>query len=142
MATSALDGKQRVYTLLTNALSAEPVEVTYGAVRSPKRSWAFVGAVTYVESDWAAVGAHKRTESYEVAVTVNVIAASGSSSDAETSALHYVDVFETALRADASLGGLTAQGAALIPRTFKSQPITDGAECQWEGVVRISGVRI
>lgn len=142
MATSAFTAKERVYTILDATLSPEGVQVTWGGVKSPQRSWAALGAVTYSESDWAAVGARGRSEDYDIAVLVNVILPGGSPRDAEAKTLAFVDAFETALRADPTLGGLAAKGAALVPREFKSQPVTDGSEGDWQGVVRISGARI
>jgi hypothetical protein len=142
MATSALEGKRRVYTLLQNAFTGTAVDVTWGAVRSPARSWALVGGVTYIDTGWAAIGARKRMETYEVALTLNVLTPAVDAQTVETMTLGYVDTVDDAFRADPTLGGLTAQGVELVPRSVKSQPTPDGAECQWEGVIRITGVRI
>lgn len=143
MSTSALEAKRRVYTILTNALAGQPVDVTYGAVKAPQRSWAFVGDVTYTESDWAAVGARRRKESFDIAVTVNVILPGGNALDTENKTLGFADAFETALRADPTLGGLVAAGAAVVPKRFRSQPATNDAyECQWDAVIKVHEARI
>lgn len=142
MATSARDGKLKVFQVLEASLTGLPITATYGQMKTPPRQWAFVSHVTYVDTDWAAIGARKRTETYDVTVVFSVSAPGGNADSVEDLTLSYVDTFETALRANPSLDGLAAAGAALRPQSFKSMPYTDGFLCEWEGVVRVSGVRI
>jgi hypothetical protein len=142
MATSALAAKKAVYAILEASLTGEPVGVTYGAVKSPERSWAFVTRVTYSDSKWAAVGARTRSESYDVGVVFSIIQPGGSCESVETEALRLLDMFEDGLRADPTLGGIAVAGAALVPKEIRSQPVTDGAECEWTGAVRITEARI
>lgn len=141
MATRALEAKRALRDKLKAALTGQPIQVTYGPVRSPERSWAMLGRVDWDTAAWAAIGAGKRSETFSVAVVFNVIARGQDCEAAEALADGYVRAFEDALRADPSLGGIAPRGVALIPRVFNSQPITDASEAQWEGVVRFSDVR-
>lgn len=140
MSTSALEAKQKVYTLAKETLP--DCQVTYGTVKSPQKMWCMVGAVTYIDTQWAAIGARHRKETYDVTVIINCIGAGFDAETVETRVLAAVDALETALRADPTLGGFAAQGCALRPKKFSSQPTNDGFEGQWEGVVRFTDVRI
>lgn len=143
MATAALEAKRRVHVLLDEALTGQAIDVTYGPMRNPPRSWAFVGEVTYSDSEWAAVGARGRKETFDVSVTVNVILPGGNAADTENKTMGFADLFETAVRADPTLGGLAPAGVAVIPKRLRSQPSgTDTFEGQWDAVVRITGARI
>lgn len=140
MATSAMEGKRRVYELAKATLP--DCQVTFGTVKSPQKSWCLIGSVTYLDSTWAAIGARHRKESYEVAVVVNCTATGMDGQTLETKVLGLVDALDTALRSDPTLGGLAQSGCAIVPKKFSSQPTNDGFEAQWEGVVRFMDVRI
>lgn len=144
MATSAREAKRRVYTMLRNSMAAlnPAIEVSNGGVRTPGRSWVFTSKVVYSDAHFAAIGGRKRDEDYDVTVIFSFVSPGGSTDDAEDSTLAAVDAFETALRADPTLGGLAAKGAQLYPKEFQSQPNTEGAICEWQGAVRITGARI
>jgi len=142
MGTKALTAKTRIKALIDTALTGTPVGVTYGPVRSPEAAWCMVGRIAYDKTEWAAIGARRRSETFTVAVLVNYKASGRSCPEAEAAVIDWVNLIEDALRADVSLGGLTVAGVALIPTSLNSQPLPDASEAQWEGVIRVSDVRI
>lgn len=142
MVTQALVAKKRIKALCDSALAGTGVGVTYGPVRSPESSWCMVGKVTYDSTVWAAIGARRRSETFSVALMLNYKASGVLLPDAEAALIGWVGQIEAALRADPSLGGLTVGGVAMVPNNFNSQPLPDASEAQWEGVIRVSDVRI
>lgn len=140
MATSAREAKEKVYTLAKEALP--DMQVTFGGVKNPQKSWCMVGQVRYITSDWAAIGARHRKETYEVSIVINCVGSGFDAATVENKVLAAADALESAFRADPTLGGFVAQGCALIPKRFSSQPTNDGFEGQWDGVVRFTDVRI